>query len=121
MGNFTIFGVVLWVALAVVIGLLANELGRGFWVWTALSLLLSPLVFVLLLLFPDRAAKRAAEAKRATPRRCPHCPELVLPQARICPHCRTELPPNWSLKRTSASRPQSVPPWPAPQPRPPSR
>lgn len=72
-----------WVALAVIVALVAANFGHSFWATLIAGVLLSPLVAVLLVLvFKPEQSKRV---------RCPECAELVLQAANKCKHCGADL------------------------------
>jgi hypothetical protein len=69
--------------LAIIVGIAAEYRGRSGIGWFLLSFLLTPFVGLLLLVLPDLRYSR----------KCPHCAELVLPEATVCKHCHRDLPP----------------------------
>lgn len=88
---------VVWVVLAVLVGVLASSRGRSGFGYTLASLAFSPLIgFIFVIATENLAAKRdreALEPSATTHVRCPKCAEFVLPQAVICKHCGSELTP----------------------------
>lgn len=73
----------IWMVLAVIVGLIAPAKDRSGFGWFLLAVVLSPLIAGLLLLV-------VGDSRTA---RCPHCAERIKATARICPHCRTDLAP----------------------------
>lgn len=85
----------LWIALSVAVGLLADKRGRSIGAWVMVSLLCSPLVgFIFLLVMDDRAYLRQQPAEPM--RSCVACAELVLSMATVCKHCGAALTPDKS-------------------------
>ena len=79
----------LWIILAGFIGAAASARGRSGIGWALLSLLLSPILAgLLLLLFPSITSAPAT----AHTRRCSHCAEPIMFEAKVCPHCRLAVP-----------------------------
>jgi hypothetical protein len=82
-----------WIIFAVVVGIGAAYRGRSALGWTALSVVISPLLaLVLLLLLPSLKIAPGTPTPE-THVRCPDCRELVLKDARRCKHCGITLVP----------------------------
>ena len=75
--------ILIWFALAVVVGALAAGKDRSGFGWFLLAMLISPLIAAIFLLI----------AGDRRPARCPFCDEKVKERARICPHCRNDIRP----------------------------
>lgn len=85
----------LWIAISVVIGVLASKRGREGIAWFFLALVVSPLIAGLLLVIvgPYKPALDAQQIASGAARKCPACAELVKFDAVKCKHCGTDLPP----------------------------
>lgn len=87
---------VVWVLLAVAVGMLAGSRGRSSGGWCLVSLVFSPLLgFIFLMVQPNLAAVAAAGAQPGpeTHVKCAKCAEWVLPEAVVCKHCGAALEP----------------------------
>jgi hypothetical protein len=88
-------GVLFWLFLCIAVPIWASKWGRFAFGYFLLSFFLSPLVGAIVLLL---RGKNEAEVRRrilvsGTRRPCPHCQELVLPDATKCRYCGTLLDP----------------------------
>jgi hypothetical protein len=87
--------IILWIAASLIVAAAAASRGRNGLAWLFYGLLAWPLALLNLMVLPKTDARLAHEAKvqaMAGGRQpCPHCAEPVLPAARICPHCKSEL------------------------------
>ncbi len=81
--------VLLWIVLAFVVAAGAANRGRDSTGWFLLAIVLSPLLAGLMLLIVGQAPK----TRRRGYVECPHCAEMIRPQAIVCPHCRSDLAP----------------------------
>ncbi len=81
--------ILLWLVLGFAAGAYAGRLDRSAVGWALFSLILSPLIGFIVLL-----ALGPAQARRP----CPKCAEKILPSAKLCPHCRTELAEGWAVE-----------------------
>lgn len=86
----------LWIALllvmTVIVAVVAGVKGRNIAGWTLYGLLLPPVALVHVLVTGRSEAaeeRRAAAAGRVA---CPHCAEMIKPQAKVCPFCRRDVP-----------------------------
>ena len=75
----------LWGIMGAVVAAIANSKNRNPLLWFAYGFLIWPIALVHILV-----SKSTAEGTRQA---CPSCAELILPQAKICPHCRSEVAP----------------------------
>jgi hypothetical protein len=68
---------------SIVVGIIAAKVrGRSGWGWFFLSVLFSPLLMGILLLFLPKLG-----------RHCPFCAEVISEQAQVCKHCGRDLDP----------------------------
>lgn len=87
---------VIWVLLAVAVGMLAGSRGRSSGGWCLISLVISPLLgFIFLMVQPNLAVQAALVAQPGpeTHVKCGKCAEWVLPEAVVCKHCGAALEP----------------------------
>jgi tRNA(Ile2) C34 agmatinyltransferase TiaS len=75
--------VVIWIVVAIVAAIVANNKGRSGARWFFLCLLLSPLAILVLLALPALNTKV-----------CPRCAETVKSAAKVCRFCGYEFPSN---------------------------
>lgn len=75
-----------WIVAAAIPAMIAAHKKRSFALWLLYGLAIWPIALVHALLIGSR---RPGGGDRAP---CPYCAEAILPEARICPHCRSELP-----------------------------
>lgn len=81
-----VYGGMLWIVIAIVVGLWASELKkRRFWVWVLLSLLTGPVAWYVLF----RRLGVAVPPSVATP--CPTCGRTTRKDMRRCVHCKSPL------------------------------
>ena len=90
--------IILYLIVAIYVGILARQRGRGFGAWFFVSLAITPLIAaVVLLKKPDLAEKDFVESVSQdldlTHVKCPHCAEYVLPEATQCKYCHNKLTP----------------------------
>lgn len=84
---------IVWLVMAGIVGLVAHGRGRAPAPWFLYGLFLWPVALVHVLVTPaDRRVLDARAIGSGTARKCPHCAELVRPEARICKHCGRDLP-----------------------------
>jgi zinc-ribbon domain len=85
------FWVGLWFGACAWVGSFAKGRGHGFSGYFWLSVCLSPLIGLIGVLI----AGTTEEAKRTAAgdtRKCPHCAEMVKPEAKVCRYCQRDLP-----------------------------
>jgi hypothetical protein len=84
---------VFWLIFSIVVGIGAAGRGRNGAGWFLLSMVISPvLAFLLLVLLPSRS-KSAGAPETQHLRKCPHCAELILREAKKCKHCASAVEP----------------------------
>jgi hypothetical protein len=89
----------IWIILAIVGAIVANNKGRSGVGWFFLCLLLTPVVILVLLALPTLKPTGARPQARPPDRApCPWCAEEILLAARVCRFCGHELPKDWDLK-----------------------
>lgn len=81
----------LWIGLAVAVGMVATSRNRGSGNWFLVSVVFSPLIGLILLLAMPNLQTRSGTDDTADRIKCPACAELVLPDASVCKHCGTAL------------------------------
>lgn len=74
--------IILWIAMACLVGWIAAKRGRGAIAWGLYGLLLWPVALIHILMLPKDRLERAP---------CPHCREPVIVGATTCPHCRSAV------------------------------
>jgi len=88
---------IIWLALCILSGVLANRRGRSFIGFFLISFLLSPLVgFIAVLCVKDLSKEKenSLAANMMDTRTCPKCAETIKVQAQVCRYCGNEdLPP----------------------------
>lgn len=87
---------VVWLVLALAVGVWAARWGRSGTGWTLLSVVLSPLLAGIALLVVGRRLADAALAEPVsaqTHHGCPECRELIRRDARKCKHCGSAVQP----------------------------
>lgn len=68
---------IIWIILAILVGVYANGKGKNGALYTLIAILLSPLIGFLIALF----------AQDDTRIDCPLCAERIKPEAKYCPFC----------------------------------
>lgn len=80
--------IVLWIGLAIVIGMAASSRGRSGFGWFIVALCLSPLLGgVLLLLMKNVKEDAQVQQRIAQSKTCPRCAESVKTAAEVCRYC----------------------------------
>lgn len=90
--------VLLWVGLALLVGVLTGKRGRGSGTWFVLAVLISPLLAGVLLAASKDVSENSVSAK--THRDCPACAEKILRAAVKCKHCCAEVKPEFYEETT---------------------
>ncbi|RBP83946.1 zinc ribbon domain-containing protein [Marinomonas rhizomae] len=87
------FVVILWIAFAILVGLLASTKGRSGFLFFLLALVLSPVIgLIIALVVPKNNEIVESKAiETGGMRKCPNCAELVKSEAKICKHCQSDL------------------------------
>ena len=75
--------VIAWLSFAVVCAIIASHKNRSACAWFFLGLIFAAFALIVLVCIPAE--------KQGTHRKCPHCAEDVLVEAKICKHCNKEL------------------------------
>jgi hypothetical protein len=97
---------VLYVGLAIVVGVAASSRGRTPGGWFLLALVVSPLIAgLLVLVLPNLQLQRARAAELQDSRTCPYCAELIKAEAVVCKHCGKDVPRAPAASLEAASKP----------------
>lgn len=87
---------IFWLLFSVAAGIFASNRGRSGIGWFFISLLISPLlglIFVAIMKDLSQPLASAGQPSSSTHVKCPSCAEFVLPEAKVCKHCGTDLVP----------------------------
>lgn len=85
--------IVLWLVLALGVGIAAIRRGRSRGGWFLLAIVISPICAgPLLLALPHPRGQRIHQGKLRHLQECPHCAELIKVEDIICHHCVREIP-----------------------------
>lgn len=80
-------------ALAIIPGWVAYRKGNSFWTAWFFSLLISPIIMLVIVLFSNRDEEEL-ERRRLSGgmKRCDHCKSVIHKDASVCPTCTRDLP-----------------------------
>lgn len=100
------FYFLLWIGLAVAVGMVATQRNRGSGNWFMVALVFSPVIAIIFLLaMPSLKPADTAALDQVERVKCPACAELVLPDASVCKHCGGALVPDTgAAMRAAAAR-----------------
>ena len=86
-------GVIVWLVLAILVGVYASNKGRSGIGFFFLAVLLSPLIGIIIavLVSPNQEAIESDAIEKGSMRKCPNCAELIKKEAKICKHCHSDL------------------------------
>lgn len=86
--------IILWIAIAMVIGAIANGKGHSGFGWFIYALLLWPIALIhVLAVKPNQRVLEREALATGNAKKCPHCGEMVRPEATVCRFCQRDLPP----------------------------
>ena len=95
--NFVV--IIAWIAVSVAVGMLADRKGRSFELFINISLVFSPLVGIIALLFVRPTQKALVESGRIAP--CRYCGALIPRRLSQCTACGEVLPTRIRTDRES--------------------
>lgn len=86
--------VVIWLLCGLTAAVIYRQKGRSGAVAFVVGVILGPIgVLLAALSSADKPAIEAQQLATGAARKCPHCGELVRPEATVCRHCQRELAP----------------------------
>lgn len=90
--DFFVF--IIWLVLAILVGVFATNRGHSGIVFFLIAAVLSPLIgfIIVLVMKPNTQEIESWSIESGELKKCPDCAELVKSEAKICKHCGNELP-----------------------------
>lgn len=79
--------IILWIACGIGAAAIASSKGRSVFGWLIGGFLLGPIGLLIVGLMGKPAPDES------TLRKCPHCAEKILKEAKVCKHCGRDVPP----------------------------
>lgn len=84
--------IIIWVIAGIIVALIANSKGRNGCAWFIYGFLLWPIALVhILVARPNEQVVHQRTLSSGLMKKCPHCAELVQPDARVCRYCDRDL------------------------------
>jgi hypothetical protein len=87
----------IWTVLAVLVGIWASKWHQPGFAFALLAMGISPLLASLILLGMGKGRPKdpstGLPVQAPATRKCPHCAELVLAEAKLCKHCHQPITP----------------------------
>lgn len=81
-----------WLVMAIVVAVVAANRGRSGFGWFLYGLLIWPVALIHALVAAPAGPAEPQQAAAGGRVNCPHCAELIMPEAKVCPFCRRDLP-----------------------------
>ncbi len=84
-------GIVIWLVLAIMVGVFASNKGRSGIGFFLLAVILSPLIGIIIavLVSPNQQVMDSKALDSGSMKKCPSCAELVKKEASMCKHCQS--------------------------------
>ena len=84
---------VYWLVLSLIAGVIASKKGRSGVGFFLLSVFLSPLIGIIcaFIATPNQRRVDYRKVRTGTGKKCPHCAEIIKPDAKVCHFCKREL------------------------------
>jgi hypothetical protein len=89
-----VYGIIFWLFLSVMGGVIASQKGRSGFGFFFLSILFSPLIGIIAALVarPNIGKIENEMIEGGRSKKCPYCAEIVRHEAIVCKHCGRDLP-----------------------------